>query len=264
MAYALGEKTLYNVEKQIILTKAQIERINRLCQLRLSGMPVQYVIGEWDFCDITLKMKAPVLIPRPETEELANLCIDSLKHKENLESGKILEIGCGTGAITLTLLNTFKNINAVSVDVSSVACELTKENADIIGVSDRLNVIEGDFTCEKVLEELATHGPFDLIVSNPPYLRTEDINNLQTEVRCFEDHHALDGGSDGMNLIKHILLKSTDLLHNKGDLWLEVDPAHPQLITEFIKQSVICKSLVLDNVVKDMFGKDRFCHLQRD
>ncbi|CAL1536985.1 unnamed protein product [Lymnaea stagnalis] len=261
IAHVLGAKTLHNISDKTQLNKSEMAEIDRLCHLRLSRMPIQYIIGEWDFLDLTLKMRPPVLIPRPETEGLANLCMKTLSQKSPT-SGMFLEIGPGTGAVSLAMLNKFKKLTGVVVDISPVACSLTAENAALVGVNERIQIIEGDFRSSKVLDQLIKSGPYCLIVSNPPYLTMEELKSLQPEILHFEDHTALNGGHDGMDLVKEILSKSNYLLQDKGDIWLEVAPHHPNLIDRFLKDTNLRKSIPLIDVVKDFGGKDRFCHFE--
>ncbi|KAH9512581.1 HemK methyltransferase member 1 [Bulinus truncatus] len=262
VAHILGRKTMCQIDQQRLLTESQVDKIDKLCQLRLTSMPVQYVLGEWDFLDMTLKMKPPVLIPRPETEELATLCFNTVL-KESAECRQTaLEVGCGSGVLSLSLLRKFPMMHIVAVDITREACSLTLENAELLAVKDRLQVYYGDFLSNKTLLHLRSLGPFDLIVSNPPYLTTNEIENLQPEIKCFEDHVALDGGKDGLDIVRDIILKSVDLLKDKGHLWLEVSPQHPALIAAFLQEN-LQGSLCLNEVKKDMFGKNRFCHLQK-
>uniref|UniRef100_A0A0B7BHX8 peptide chain release factor N(5)-glutamine methyltransferase n=2 Tax=Arion vulgaris TaxID=1028688 RepID=A0A0B7BHX8_9EUPU len=263
IAHVLGYKTLYFVDKKYTtLTTSEINTVNKLCQLRLARMPVQYVIEEWDFHDLTLKMRPPVLIPRPETEELASLCTKTFTQTEDMPVRTFLEIGPGTGAISIYLLKTFSKMCGVALDISSHACKLTSENAATVGVSDRLSVMEGDYHLDNVVQQLAKHGPYDLIVSNPPYITAEEMKNLQPEILWYEDHQALDGGPDGLNLIRHIIQSSTQLLVKGGHVWLEVAPQHPTSIQNILNESDCNRKLTLVEVVKDVFGKNRFCHLQ--
>ncbi|BFY97802.1 hypothetical protein BsWGS_00842 [Bradybaena similaris] len=216
MAHVLGHKTLHDVDQHTTLTASEVSQVYRLCQLRLARMPVQYIIGEWDFHDLTLKMRSPVLIPRPETEELASLCVATLSQSGNSLNSHFLEIGVGTGAVSIYLLKMLNKLKGIALDISPHACKLAVENAESVAVSDRLQVIEGDFNSSSVLQQLMKHGPYSLIVSNPPYVTTHEMKNLQPEILRYEDHAALDGGPDGMNLIRQIVISAGALLENRG------------------------------------------------
>ncbi|KAK3761760.1 hypothetical protein RRG08_004206 [Elysia crispata] len=265
IAHTLGKKTLFGVRPDTLLSKAQADQVKALCKIRLTRMPVQYILGEWDFQDLTLKMKAPVLIPRPETEELAELCCHTLSHLSSREEKVVLEIGPGSGAITLSLLRRFPELQAVAVDVSEEACELTRLNAHMTGTSDRLTVINGDIMASQVFEHLLTHKPFCLGVSNPPYVTTAEMALLQEEITCFEDHRALHGGEDGLEVVRGVLLRCSQLLKSGGHLWLEVGETHPPLVEKFTAAENTWRGfssrLKYHKTVADLYGKPRFCHL---
>ncbi|RUS82659.1 hypothetical protein EGW08_009562, partial [Elysia chlorotica] len=265
IAHALGKKTLFGVEPDTLLSKTQTDHVKSFCKMRLTRMPVQYILGEWDFLDLTLKMRAPVLIPRPETEELAELCCDTLSHLPSGEGQVFLEIGPGSGAITLSLLKRYPELQAVAVDISEEACKLTELNAHNTGTSDRLRVINGDIVDSQVFEQLRTHAPFCLAVSNPPYVTTAEMASLQEEISCFEDHRALHGGEDGLDVIREVLLRCSQLIQPGGHLWLEVGESHPPLVEKFTAFQETWKELprqlVYKSTITDLYGKPRFCHL---
>ncbi|CAG5130469.1 unnamed protein product, partial [Candidula unifasciata] len=263
IAHVLGHKTLHRVDQHTTLTSSEVSQVNRLCRLRLARMPVQYIIGEWDFHALTLKMKSPVLIPRPETEELASLCVATLNQSEHLLNSHFLEIGVGTGAVSIYLLKMLKQLQGIALDISPHACQLTSENAENVGVLGRLQVIKGDFNNSIVFQQLKKLGPYSLIVSNPPYVPSDEMTNLQPEIIRYEDHGALDGGPEGMNLIRQIVLNAGDLLDKRGHMWLEVAPHHSLCIQNVLEESEHSRTLTLVETVKDVFGKNRFCHLQK-
>lgn len=265
IAHALGRKTLFRVRPDTVLSEAQAKEIMTLCKMRLTRMPVQYILGEWDFQDVTLKMKPPVLIPRPETEELTELCSTSLGSLLTREGDAFLEIGPGSGAITVSLLKQFPELQAVAVDISEDACQLTKTNAELTGTSDRLTLIHGDLMAEDVFENLLKFRPFCLAVSNPPYITTAEMDKLQEEIKCFEDHRALHGGEDGLDLVRGVLMRCSQLLQPQGHLWLEVGESQPPLVEKFTSDSNrwrgLSKRLIYQKTVTDINGKPRFCHL---
>ncbi|KAM6979668.1 MTRF1L release factor glutamine methyltransferase [Aplochiton taeniatus] len=246
-----------------LLTHEQTEQIWKLCCQRLSRMPVQYVIEEWDFRDVTLKMRPPVFIPRPETEELVGLVLQDIQTK--LSKGgeaehKCLEVGCGSGAISLSLLKSLPHLKAIALDQNKDAVDLTRENALKLGLQDRLEVHHVDVlkdadTVLRLCSRVST------LVSNPPYLFSEDMRSLEPEILRFEDHAALDGGEDGMDVIRQILLLAPKLLLNHGRLYLEVDPRHPELIRRWLEH---VKELQYMSTEHDMNNRPRFCILQKD
>uniref|UniRef100_A0A8B9J298 HemK methyltransferase family member 1 n=1 Tax=Amazona collaria TaxID=241587 RepID=A0A8B9J298_9PSIT len=251
VSFVLGAKTFQSLSSKSLrtpLTAAQQEQIQQLSNKRLERVPVQYVLGEWDFRDLTLKMRPPVFIPRPETEDLVSLVVEeeSLMYEKN--SGLcfpvsaphpvILEIGCGSGAIALSLLHKLPQSQVIAMDKEEAAVDLTREN------------------------QLLRWGPVDFIVSNPPYVFHEDMASLDAEILRYEDLDALDGGDDGMTVIKTILALAPSLLKDSGSVFLEVDPRHPNMVKDWL-QAHSDLLLVLCAVHKDFCGKPRFLHIQK-
>uniref|UniRef100_A0AAG5DW22 peptide chain release factor N(5)-glutamine methyltransferase n=1 Tax=Anopheles atroparvus TaxID=41427 RepID=A0AAG5DW22_ANOAO len=238
------------------LNETQMVKIEELCECRLARMPIQYIIREWDFRDLSLKMAPPVFIPRPETEELVELIL------QQMDTGKessFLEIGCGTGAISLSILKHAPKASAIAIDQSRLACELTQENALSAGLLDRLRIFK-----HKVVDDLpdALAGQkFDMIVSNPPYVPSVLIPTLDPEVKIYEDLRALDGGNDGLTVIKAILRVASKHLAKDGVLWLEVDSTHPPVIEKFLTKHGELMGLRFLASYQDLFHKDRFVEI---
>ncbi|XP_013404888.1 hemK methyltransferase family member 1 isoform X2 [Lingula anatina] len=265
IAHALGKKTLWNLDKESTLVKEeQFENIDRMCRQRLEKAPVQYVIGEWDFCELVLKMEPPVLIPRPETEHLVNFVCKDLASSGN-RSPSILEIGCGSGAISLAILHKIKEAKAVAIDQSIAACELTKLNARINHLEDRLQVHHLELTDELFESQHKLFcEKYDVLVSNPPYVPRKDMKNLQEEVARYEDPKALDGGEDGMDVIRIVLNSASSVLKEKGSVWLEVDTSHPDIIQKLVTEKRTDLKLMYVETLLDFNKKPRFCHLIYD
>lgn len=215
-----------------------LEKMNELkshVQKRLTKMPVQYILGNWDFYGLTLNCREPVLIPRPETEELVELL---LKSKVIPESGAILDIGAGTGAVGLAILSEMPSVSCNALDINPVAVELSMENAKkVLGDShERYSCKLLDFVA--YTEDASRQGAYDVIVSNPPYIPSDEMLGLSAEVKDYEDHRALHGGEDGMDLIRKIIELGPTLLSDKGpgELWLEVARRHPAAIEDFVRR----------------------------
>lgn len=143
----------------------------------MARMPIQYIIGEWDFRDLTLSMTPPVFIPRPETEELVELILQKVDAEKGLH---FLEIGCGTGAISLSLLKSLPKSKGMAVDQSKMAIDLTTKNATKYDLQDRIQIIHKKVTNETKLENA---GEFDFIVSNPPYVKSKDLLVMEPEIK---------------------------------------------------------------------------------
>lgn len=157
-----------------------------------SGEPLAYVIGEWYFWEDTFKLNNACLIPRPDTEHLVE---HSLKHIR--PGDRIADLCCGSGCIGLSVLKNSKDTICTFVDISSEALEMAKLNAERMGLTDRCR-----FICQDIMKDRA-EGDFDIILSNPPYIRSEVVPTL--EVTRYEPKLALDGGDDGMDFYRVLL-----------------------------------------------------------
>uniref|UniRef100_A0A2D4NZZ1 peptide chain release factor N(5)-glutamine methyltransferase n=1 Tax=Micrurus surinamensis TaxID=129470 RepID=A0A2D4NZZ1_MICSU len=270
VSHVLGSKTFQNLNASSIsapLSAKQQKEIQQLCAKRLQRMPVQYVLGEWDFQDLTLKMKPPVFIPRPETEELVSLILDEERRKRLTSACSktcgpvILEVGCGSGAIGLSLLKKLPHSQLIAIDKLEAAVNLTKENAERLHLQERIHIFHHDITsCP--WECLQPWGLVDTIISNPPYIFHEDMSDLAAEILCFEDLGALDGGIDGMSIIKEILAMASYILKDCGNVYLEVDPRHPKMVTNWLSSHPDLL-LFVSATHKDFYGKPRFLHIQK-
>ncbi|XP_043098553.1 MTRF1L release factor glutamine methyltransferase [Puntigrus tetrazona] len=261
ISHVLGEKTLERVQRKRLrdtLTDGERERVWELCSKRLTRMPVQYVIEEWDFRDLTLKMKPPVFIPRPETEELVSQVLEDLRLISHRTDLRCLEVGCGSGAISLSLLRSIPQLRVFALDRSQTAVCLTRENANRLGLQGRLDVYHLD-VIKDADAILSKCDPVDFLVSNPPYLLSQNMETLQTEILRFEDHSALDGGLDGLSVIRPILALSSKLLTQRGRIYLEVAPCHPPVIEQLIKEMRL--GLLYLETRCDFTNRPRFCVL---
>lgn len=187
LAHVLRVKRLDPEETTIRLTVEQLARFEELCECRLARMPLQYIIGEWDFRDLTLQMRPPVFIPRPETEELVELVLQQFDVKRPV---RFLEIGCGSGAISLALLRALPKAQGVAIDQSEMACQLTLSNAQRHQLDGRLTVRKEKLTRQTVANgdglgvgQVDGDEELDLIVSNPPYVPNAQLRGLQPEVK---------------------------------------------------------------------------------
>lgn len=231
------------------MSPAQLEKLKDHCLRRLQRVPVQYIIGNWDFYGLTFRCEPPILIPRPETEELVEMIISSCSTKQKVL--QILDVGSGTGAIGIALLSQLKNAKCTAIDIDAKAVSLSMENANSIlfkGVTSvpfaddlslRYNCLHSSF--ENFSEEARNpsnsyHKRFDIIVSNPPYIPTSEMSTLQDEVSLYESRTALHGGDDGLDIIKAIIMNGCHLFHPGGpqELWMEVSHTHPDVIKKWM------------------------------
>lgn len=236
------------------LNSIQLKRLQDLIQLKKLNLPTQYLVGNWDFHNICLKVRPPVFIPRPETEQLVNLALENLPSKSNPH---ILEIGPGSGAISLAMLAANNSLKSTAVERSVAAVELTLENARDLDLSDRLTLIHGRVGDEDL--KFPTDQTFDMIVSNPPYILRKDLANLAPEIYLYEDMRALDGGAEGLDVILSILDLAKEHLVENGLVLLEVDPCHPLLMPSKLEGS----NFVIEKVVQDFQKKDRFLMIRK-
>ncbi|XP_070216624.1 MTRF1L release factor glutamine methyltransferase isoform X5 [Bos mutus] len=261
VAHVLGAKTFQSLRPALRtqpLTPWQLQCIQELSSYRLQRMPVQYILGEWDFQGLNLKMAPPVFIPRPETEELVEWVLEEVTQGPRVvgaEGGPlILEVGCGSGAISLSLLSRLPQSRVTAVDKGEAAICLTHENAQRLRLQDRIQIVPFDVTLVESWAHLLPWGPVDLVVSNPPYVFHRDMENLAPEILRYEDPVALDGGEEGMDIITHILALAPQLLKDSGSIFLEVDPRHPELVGSWL-QSQPDLPLSLVAVRRDFCGR---------
>ena len=245
-------------EEAISLNQEQADLLDKLVQCRLSRMPVQYILGNWDFHNITLKVRPPVFIPRPETEELVDLVLSSLPPPSG-EEIHLLEVGPGTGAVSLAILSARQDLRVTCVERSLAALELTRDNAALLGLEDRVKLVQGKVEPGAELSHLA--DKYHLVFSNPPYILRKDLVSLAPEIFLYEDLRALDGGAEGLDVILPILELAGAKLESGGLVMLEVDPCHPHLIPS--KLDSLSTKFVVDKVKKDIRGKDRFMILRK-
>lgn len=149
----------------------------------------------------------------------------------------------------------------IAIDQSEQACNLTRENATSLSLQNRIKVFKHKLTDKSEFNEF--DGKLDVIVSNPPYVPTADLTALQDEIKLYEDLRALDGGRDGLDVIKCILKFSSSRLCLKGHLWMEVDPSHPPLIQTYLNEHKSSLNLQFIASYKDMFNKDRFVEIAK-
>ena len=211
-----GVDSLYirlNLDKE--LTKEQEDLFNLFIQDRLKGRPVAYIVGNREFMGLDFYVQEGVLIPRPDTEVLVEELIEICKDKENLN---ILDIGTGSGAITISLAKYLNTSNVKSFDISDVALEVGKKNAISNEVDNRVEFIKSDLFSAIKDKDIK----FDVIVSNPPYIPKKDIKTLHTQVKDYEPYIALEGGDDGLDFYRSITEQSKLYLKENGILAYEV------------------------------------------
>jgi len=203
------EEILINL-KENLNEKVLVDFNNYLIR-RSKNEPIAYLLGEKEFWSRKFFVNKDTLIPRPETELLVDKLVSLFKKKRMT----ILDIGTGTGCIIISLLIELKNSTGMAIDISKEAITVAKKNSNKFNLSDRIKFLHKSFK--------EFYGKkFDLIVSNPPYIKRKDIKNLSDDIKKFEPKMALDGGKDGLDLIKKIIYKSKKILKINGTLALEI------------------------------------------
>lgn len=245
-----------------------MNRFVEMCDERLNNRkPIQYLVGEWDFHRISLLVKAPTLIPRPETEVLVDLVLNQIQKSCNTnKTVSFIDVGCGSGAITLALLyamTQLKNIlinHIVAIDPCPHAVTLTRENLRYLQAAQRLSPeIDAHISImqSSIRDYYCNENKFDFIVSNPPYIPTKDIAHLDPDVKLHESHQALDGGVDGLDVVCDILEVAPSLVKPGGFVLLEVDTSHPLLL-----QRRVFDGLRYIDCFEDWYGQQRFVQWQ--
>lgn len=217
---------LLNLEKSISDDEEKLfyEFINE----RLNNRPIAYIVGNREFMGLDFYVQEGVLIPRPDTEVLVEEVIELGKNKGTIN---ILDIGTGSGAITVSLAKYLDNAKVTSIDISDIALEIGKKNAINNDVDHRVNFIKSD-----LFTNLDKDMKFDIIVSNPPYIKREVIETLDKQVKDFEPYNALEGGIDGLDFYRSITKGAKNFLKKGGILAYEVGHDQSQDVSKLMER----------------------------
>ena len=204
------------------LTATQIERF---AARRIAREPVARIVGEKEFWGLRLAVTPAVLVPRPETETVVELALVQLGEIARTRALRIADLGTGSGAILLALLSEFPNARGIGADIAADALDVARSNAQHLGLSTRADLIVSDYGA-------ALDGPFDLIVSNPPYIASAEIATLAPEVREHDPRLALDGGADGLGAYRAIAADAPRLLAPSGHLIVEIGAGQERAVAD--------------------------------
>ncbi len=231
------------------VTDGERERVERLILRRLGGEPVARILGSREFYGLEFSLNEDCLIPRPETELLVDLGLAFLKGRE---TPRVLDLGCGSGCIGVSMLVNNPAVRVVGVDLSPGALDMARANAVLHGVEERFEALEGNWF-EALGSAGSGHAGFDLIVSNPPYIARADLECLDIGVRAFEPALALAGGRDGLDAYRVIVGQAGSWIRNRGRLLLEIG------FDQAAEVGRLCKTEGMEQVVvhRDLAGLAR-------
>jgi release factor glutamine methyltransferase len=228
------------------LTEAELERLRSLVARRARHEPLQYILGEAPFLELTLKVDPRALIPRPETEELAGALIAQLRERP---PARVLDLGTGSGALALALARAFETARVVAVERSVDALALARENAVALGLEERVAFREGDW-----FGAVDAGERFGLIVANPPYLSAADWTTAQAEVREHEPRGALVADADGLADLEVIVAEAPAHLEPGGMLALESGPEQH----DALRAAARAAGFTRHESRRDIDGRERF------
>jgi release factor glutamine methyltransferase len=203
-----------------IITADEATRLEEFARRRIAGEPVARIVGVKEFWGLSLQVSADTLVPRPDTETIVEAALEVLRaESRGGDSLRIADLGTGSGAILLALLSELPNAFGIGTDINLAALQTASHNAIQLGFAKRTNFVACDYAS-------ALADGLDLIVSNPPYIRSAEIAGLASEVRDHDPHRALDGGADGLDAYRTIAPEAARLLAPGG--WLVVEVGHDQ------------------------------------
>ena len=238
------------------LTTAEIEAVETLLEGRKRRVPSQHLLGTAAFLEYELQVTGSVLIPRPETEGLAILGITELRRRmAGRQAVTVLDFGTGSGAIILSLVGAVDGIEAHALDISQAALAVARENARRLGFEHRVWFHESDR-----FSGLPSSLVFDLILANPPYIPTGEIAELPPEVRQFDPHLALDGGLDGLDFYRYLVMEGKGRLKAGGCLMMEMGDGQAAEMAGQFRES----GWTVESIDKDLSGRDRVLIVRRD
>jgi len=215
-------KLYLNFER--MLTASETDALREFIKRRGQREPLQHIVGSTSFCGFEIVVNRHALVPRPETELLAEFGWKFLE-TFNLQPSTALDFGTGTGCIAIALAAKCPNVKIIATDISSDALALAKENAARNNVAKRIEFLQGD-----EFVTLPDDARFDLIISNPPYIPTVEIEMLQPEVRDFDPRAALDGGADGLAFYRKLAAEAKVFLKPDGKIMLEFGDGHADAV----------------------------------
>jgi release factor glutamine methyltransferase len=244
MAKALGKKREYIIlNNDKIIKEQNLEYFKKLVQERATRKPIAYLLKKKFFWNSEFYVNKNTLIPRPDTEIILEQVLKFTKNKNYLN---ILDIGVGSGCILLSILKERKNFYGTGIDISRKSIDICKMNAKKLLLDRRVKFFKSD------VDKFAI-GKYDLVVSNPPYISRCDLKYLENDVIKFEPKLALDGGLDGLSVIRKVIKKSSELLKKNGKFILEIGFDQKNKVIKLLNN----KGFYINSTVKDLANNDR-------
>ena len=232
---------LLNYKK--VLANEDLNSFKKLINKRLSGNPIAYLINKKFFWESEFAVSNETLIPRPDTELVVQKVLEITAYKKNLN---ILDIGVGSGCILLSILKERKSFYGTGIDISKSCLNISKINAIKLKVSSKLKLYKSNV-------DKFTLGKYDLIVSNPPYIKKTHLKYLEDNVAKFEPKLALDGGLDGLSTIRKVINKSSELIKKNGKFVLEIGSDQKNKVIIILKK----EGFYINSINKDLANNDR-------
>lgn len=247
LAKVLNKDKLYVItNREEVVEKALVGKFMHYINLRKGKMPVKYILEECEFMGLDLYIKPGVLIPRPDTEILVEAVIENIKDKNY---NKICDLCSGSGAIGIAIASLVNNVDVDCLDISPVAEEVNCRNIEKLGLKERVTFMYSDLLKEAIKE----NKKYDVIVSNPPYIKEEEIDKLMDDVKNYEPRLALSGGEDGLSFYRTITEQAMSCLNDGGLLAFEI--GYDQ--KEAVEQIMLEKGFKDIQCLKDLGGNDR-------
>ena len=225
------------------VSEKEYQYFKEMVNQRLRGKPIAYITGKKFFWKDEFLINEKVLIPRPDTEIIVEQVLEIFKNKTKIN---FLDIGIGSGCILLSILKERKDFRATGIDISNYALKVCKINAYKLGVKNRIKLFKSDI--DKFNKE-----KYDLIISNPPYIKNLDLTYLEKDIAKFEPKIALDGGLDGISEIRKLIKKSSELIKNNGKLIIEIGYDQKDEVKQLLRKN----SFYVNSVEKDLANNDR-------
>jgi release factor glutamine methyltransferase len=232
------------------LGEPELSLVRELVKRRGNHEPLQHLVGSTSFCGLDIKVNRAVLIPRPETEILAEEAWQFLNRLSDAGATAVsaLDFGTGSGCMAIAVTRHAPTARIVALDISSAALEVARENATQHGLTDRIEFVQGNG-----FDALPVGASFDLIVSNPPYIPSAEIEHLAPEVRDHDPRMALDGGADGLDMLRYLAKRAAPFLSSHGRLMCEFGDSQAEAVEHIFTQA----RWVVDAIVPDLSRRAR-------